>query len=234
MTKKRIADLLKEEVEKPAAGEADPADGDGTKGTRKRAAASQSTAQKATATQTKSPKAPAATAKTPAAKTSTAKTSTAKSATKSTSDRQLTAKISELEAALAQSAEKVNALQTDVDTHQNRIFELKDSLEKADRDRQAQTAKITQLTAELDEAKQVILKLTEANQQAKAQAQARAEQEETAPEAPAAKPAERQSLQLGRPYGSYKSIPEYAIQRGTPTGGQNNSMLSDDDIGWVD
>ncbi|MGI8934434.1 MAG: hypothetical protein ACR2FS_10210 [Phormidesmis sp.] len=226
MTKKRIADLLKEEVEKPAAGEAGPAtDGDDTKGTRKRAAASQSTAQKAAATQTPSSKAPAAKAKAPAAKTSAAK-----SATKSTSDRQLTAKITELEAALAQSAEKVNALQTDVDTHQNRIFELKDSLEKTDGDRQAQTVQITQLTAELDEAKQVILKLTEANQQAKAKAQARAEQEEAA-----AKPAERQSLKLGRPpYGSYKSIPEYAIQRGTPAGGQNNSMLSDDDIGWVD
>ena len=224
MTKKRIADLLKEEVEKPATGEADPADSDGTKGTRKRAAASQSTAQKAAATQTKSPKAPAA----------TAKTSTAKASTKSASDRQLTAKISELETALAQSAEKVKALQADVDTHQNRIFELKDSLEKAERDRQAQTAQVTKLTAELDEAKQVILKLTEANQQAKAQAQAQAEQEKSAPEAPAAKPAERQSLKLGRPYNSYKSIPEYAIQRGTPTGGQNNSMLSDDDIGWVD
>ena len=104
-----------------------------------------------------------------------------------------------------------------------------------ERDRQAQTAQITKLTAELNEAKQVILKLTEANQQAKAQAQAEAEAaSKAAPEAPATKPAERQSLKLRRHYANYKSIPEYAIQRGTPTGGQNNSMLSDDDIGWVD
>lgn len=227
MTKKRIADLLKEEVEKPAAGEASPAtDGDSAK-TRKRAAASQPTAQKA-ATQTKSSKAPAT-----ATKASATKASTAKSATKSTSDRQLTARITELEAALTQSAEKASALQADVDTHQNRIFELKDSLEQAERDRQSQTAQVTKLTAELEEAKQVILKLTEANQQAKEQA-SQAEPEAVVPEAPAAKPAERQSLQLRRPYTSYKSIPEYAIQRGTPTGGQNNSMLSDDDIGWVD
>ncbi len=226
MTKKRIADLLKEEVEKPAEGKASIATDSEVKGTRKRSPAAQSvgqaTAKKTTTAQTKS-------AKTTAAKT----TAIAKPAAKSASDRQLTTKISELEAALGQSAEKASALQTDVDMHQDRIFELKDSLEKAERDRQTQTTQIAKLTAELDEAKQVILNLSEANQQAEHQAQAEAEPE-AAPEALAAKPAERQSLQLRRPFTSYKSIPEYAIQRGTPTGGQNNSMLSDDDIGWVD
>ena len=43
----------------------------------------------------------------------------------------------------------------------------------------------------------------------------------------------RQTLSLRppsrRPMGSSKPIPDYAIQRG-----EQNSMLSDDDIGWVD
>lgn len=229
MTKKRIADLLKEEVEKPAEEKASIATDSTVKGTRKRSpdpqsaatqSAGQATAKKTAAAQTN--------AQTKSAKAAAA---TTKPAAKSASDRQLTAKIAELEAALSQSAQKASALQADVDTHQDRIFELKDSLEKAESDRQAKTAQVTKLTAELDEAKQVILKLTEANQQAKDQAQA---EPEATSEAPAAKPAERQSLQLRRPYTSYKSIPEYAIQRGTPAGGQNNSMLSDDDIGWVD
>ena len=40
----------------------------------------------------------------------------------------------------------------------------------------------------------------------------------------------RSTLTLRNRPSSYKAIPEYAIQRGE----QNNSMLSDDDIGWVD
>lgn len=227
MTKKRIADLLKEEVEKPAEENASTATDSDVKGTRKRSSstaqsaaaqsAGQATAKKTTTAQTKSAKAAAA-----------KMTATAKPAAKSASDRQLTAKITKLEAALSQSAEKASALQTDVDTHQNRIFELKDSLEKAESDRQKQAAQLEKLTAELKEAKQVILKLSEANQAANQAA------DQPSAEEPAAQPAERQSLKLRRPYTSYKSIPEYAIQRGTPAGGQNNSMLSDDDIGWVD
>ncbi|NJM97098.1 MAG: hypothetical protein HC800_07890 [Phormidesmis sp. RL_2_1] len=128
-------------------------------------------------------------------------------------------------------------MQSDISNHQSRIFELKDGLEKAQSDLKQKHAALQQVTAELTEAKQVIAKLTAASQAATA-APVKApptKQQATAKQAAAPKPAERQSLSLQRtPYSSYKSIPEYAIQRGKPASGQSNSMLSDDDIGWVD
>ncbi|MGC1309382.1 MAG: hypothetical protein WA885_19345 [Phormidesmis sp.] len=224
MTKKRIADLLKEEVEKPV-GEAttepkrekDSKDGDAeSKGrTRKRPSAAKSATTQST---------PRSTAK--------AATKAIKKTAGQPSD-DLTQKVAELEAALTQSAEQIMGLQADVNSHQDRIFELKDKLEKAESDRTKKAASIDKLVAELKEAKQTIVSLTAAKAADSRETAPTAEK--AAPPEPAPKPAERQSLSLQRrPYSSYKSIPEYAIQRGTPTGGQNNSMLDDDDIGWVD
>lgn len=226
MTKKRIADLLKEEIEKSdeGTGEGNPANPEQPSKTkaRKPAAAKPGTAKSA--------------AKTSAAKaTSTATKATAPKATATKAvakpDEALTQKNAALETALQKNAEHVAALRADVDTHQSRIFELKDALQDAETASQKKDAQLKDLTAKLAEAKQTILKLTEASESA-------AQHSEPAPEPAAQKESEtkRQSLKLQQrsPYSSHKSIPEYAIQRGTPAGGQSNSMMNDDDLGWVD
>ena len=131
------------------------------------------------------------------------------------------------------STDQISALQEDVDTHQSRIFELKDSLKKTESESKKKDTRLKKITAELKEAKDTILKLS-ANQQRATKAEPAAGKKESTGK-PDSNPAAKSGLALGRrPYSSYKSIPEYAIQRGTPVGGQNNSMLSDDDIGWVD
>lgn len=218
MTKKRIADLLKEEVEKPSAS-------DTSARTRKRPSTQK--------TETESAAAKSAPAKTTARKTpakTTAKTTGKAAATKdatSADTAALSKKNEQLQTELDQAIAQISALQEDVQTHQERVFELKDSLEKAESDGKKKAAQLEKANAELKEAKQTILKLSEAQQ-------ARTEEVKAA-EAEAESKAEKQALSVQRSRRpSYKSIPEYAIQRGTPTGGQNNSMMSDDDIGWVD
>lgn len=261
MTKKRIADLLKEELEKPAAEGADrgPSEnsdqGAGAENRDRKRPSTQTETAGAKAASTKASTGKMSTGKTSTAKASSTKPSTAKSSTtKSASSApaaqktsatkakpaaadtnavEFTDKIAELGAALNRSAEQISALQEDIATHQSRIFELKDSLQKSESDRTKKDSTIAKLASELDEAKQTILKLTAAQEKAKQQAE-QAKPDPTAAKKPEDKPPARQSLSLRQPYPSYKSIPEYAIQRGTPEGGQNNSMLSDDDIGWVD
>jgi chromosome segregation ATPase len=262
MTKKRIADLLKEELEKPAAAGSETHQADGAKSRdRKRPSAQTTPAAEAKSATAKSATAKSTTAKSTTAKSATAKTATAKSAsaassaqktpagkakpaTTSASTAEFTDKIAELGAALNRSAEQISTLQADLSTHQSRIFELKDSLQKSERDRQQKDTALAKLSSELEEAKQTILKLTAAQaarqQEAKQSEQAKPESStakkpaEKPAEKSAEKPAARPSLSLRKPYSSYKSIPEYAIQRGTSDSGQINSMLSDDDIGWVD
>lgn len=237
MTKKRIADLLKEEVEKPAKGKASSTAAASSR-TRKRTSAAASGANKqstAKSTAAKSTAAKTATAKT--AKSATTKSATtSKSAAKDNSSA-LTKKLTQLEAALEKSTAQVVALQEDVDTHQSRIFELKDTLKKTEGDSKKKDTQLKKLTAELEDAKAVILKMSAAAKDA-AKSAAKPVVAEKAPLAkakPSAKSASGLSLsRRGTPYSSYKSIPEYAIQRGTPAGGQTNSMMSDDDIGWVD
>lgn len=222
MTKKRIADLLKEEIEKSAEGTGgdNPADSNQTPTAKARKpAAAKSAATKSTATK------------------STAAKATAAKATAAKPDEALTQKIAALETALQKNAEQVAALRADVDTHQSRVFELKDALQDAEAASQKKDAQLEDLTAKLAEAKQTILKLTEASESAAEQTSQQTS--DPAPEPAAEKESEaakRQSLQLKQrsPYSSYKSIPEYAIQRGTPASGQNNSMMNDDDLGWVD
>ncbi|MGB7247985.1 MAG: hypothetical protein WBC73_03520 [Phormidesmis sp.] len=245
MTKKRIADLLKEEVEKPATGKAaDSNDSEGKATAKKRTA--KTTAKTAAKTPAKTTAKTAATktpAKTPAksAAKSTAKASSASKNSAQENDPVLTSKISDLEAALQKSTAQISALQDDIETHQDRIFELKDSLEKAQSESQEKESQLQKLSAELKEAKQVILNLSATHQDAAIPADpSQTKSQITTTEPAAAKASEnaskaRQSLSVTRPrYSSYKSIPEYAIDRGTPLKGQNNSMMSDDDIGWVD
>jgi len=156
--------------------------------------------------------------------------------------------IVELNTAIAKANEQISALQEDIDTHQSRIFELKDSLKTAENDGKQKDTQLKQISAELEAAKQTILNLTEAaqkaqeasvaeqkNNQAKTLSRQTLSRQTTAQKASAqSTPSKSLTLQQRRPYSSYKSIPEYAIQRGTPAAGQSNSMLNDDDIGWVD
>lgn len=233
MTKKRIADLLKEEVEKSSTAASAGAKSD------------QDDSAKASVTKASTAKASAAkpaTSKTSASKSiSPASASTKAAATKPSAvkgaDAQvapdLAPKVADPEAklneALQQSTAQISALQGDIDTHQSRIFELKDSLEKTENDGKKKDAQIKKLTADLEAAKQTIVKLTDKSKADVAPAAS------PATEKAAARPSDRPSLSVRQsPYSGYKSIPEYAIQRGTPPAGQNNSMMSDDDIGWVD
>lgn len=235
MTKKSIADLLKEEVEKPSEGstaEAKPAKSVASK------TSSKTNARKRSGASASSPKS--------TAEASTAKVSAAKATSKSAPSAEGAAlrKVAELEALLTKANEQISALQEDVKTHQERVFELKDSLKTAESESSNKDIQVKMLASELNEAKKNVLKLTEANEKAnekasEAASKAAVEKAELAEEAAkkeSTKPAERQSLSLQNAprRGYYKSIPEYAIQRGTPLAGQNNSMMSDDDIGWVD
>ncbi|MGB3299190.1 MAG: hypothetical protein WBA76_13040, partial [Phormidesmis sp.] len=189
---------------------------------------------------------PKSTAEASTAKVSAAKVSAAKATSKSAPSAEGAAlrKVAELEALLTKANEQISALQEDVKTHQERVFELKDSLKTAESESSNKDIQVKMLASELNEAKKNVLKLTEANEKAnekasEAASKAAVEKAELAEEAAkkeSTKPAERQSLSLQNAprRGYYKSIPEYAIQRGTPLAGQNNSMMSDDDIGWVD
>ncbi len=263
MTKKRIADLLKEEVEKssvsvPAAAKLAPSNSasDSAKPSASDSA-SDSAKPSAKPSVTKASAAKASAAKRTTSKTS-ASQSTSKSASKSGSpasastkaaatkssavkaaDTQTTPdlapKVADLEAklneALQQSTDQISALQGDIDTHQSRIFELKDSLEKTENDGKKKDAQIKKLTDDLEAAKQTIVELTD---KSKLDAKQLASQPATADKT-AAQPSDRASLSVRQsPYANHKSIPEYAIQRGTPLAGQGSSMMNDDDLGWVD
>ncbi len=259
MTKKRIADLLKEEVEKPVP----EAESSTDKPTAKTEAKSSTKAGASKTSASKTAASKASASKTVAAKSSRSKTtakatatkptaeSTAESTSTDTNTAALNKKIKTLEAALIKAESQISALQDDVNTHQDRIFELKDSLETAENESKNKDADLEKISAQLKEARQTILKISE-NQNAEKERLAKAEEQtiretaereaaeekaatEAAAEAKKLK-AEKQksSLSYRRPYSSYKSIPEYAIQRGTPASGQNSSMLDDDDIGWVD
>ncbi|NEQ42197.1 MAG: hypothetical protein F6K00_00995 [Leptolyngbya sp. SIOISBB] len=149
---------------------------------------------------------------------------------------------------------QVKGLQEDLNKQQERLFELKDTLEKAQKTAKADANKLKKVTKELEEAKTVILKMTEAA--------------ETIPEpepAPVSPPPTAASPELetkpalavklppgggdiyrgqrlpaykssggdiyhGRRLPAHKNIPDYAIDHGE----QKNKMLSDEEIGWVD
>lgn len=125
-------------------------------------------------------------------------------------------RILELEAALAASEtakatleKTVKGLQSDLEVQQARLFELKDSLDKSQ--------------AQLQEAKQTILSLSQVNAPAvvpTAASRASRSGVDIVPRPPASQP---------RQPGYLRGVPAQV-----PLGGQSNSMLSDADIGWVD
>jgi chromosome segregation ATPase len=109
--------------------------------------------------------------------------------------------------------EQIKALQTDLETQQSRLFELKDALADAEKAAQQKETQLSKLTTELEEAKQVILKMSQ-----------------PAPEPKPAPISERAPLAVKMSRRApAKHIPEYAIQRG-----EQRSMVSDMDIGWFD
>ena len=214
MTKKRIADLLKEEVEKTSEATQTPA-----KGTLQPAQPASDSTSATTGKETSS-----RTRKRPSKSSATA---TKQATTKANSTNALEKQIAELEATLKQTKEQIVGLQGDIETHQTRSFELKDELAASQKATADQTQALTKATTELETAKETIRKITAAQKENEAAAQK---------EKPATKvihgadlATNRNTLSLRNRPSSYKAIPEYAIQRG-----EQNSMLSDDDIGWVD
>jgi hypothetical protein len=111
-----------------------------------------------------------------------------------------------------------------MEAQQQRIFELKDSLEKADKTAESKDEELSRIKGELQEAKEIILKLTEANAKAI--------------EKPPAKPPIRHSGIDVLPRPPRPSTLPKRYTRPTPEEelpqGQQNGMLSNEDIGWVD
>ena len=217
MTKKRIADLLKEEVEKTDQTEQAPAESK----TQQTAADSSATSKAAT----KSSGNTGRTRKRSNKPTSATPATTAKKAATASDTADLEKKITELESVLAKAKEQITALQGDLETHQTRIFELKDELAASQKATADKTAELSKVSEELETAKETIRKITVA-QTDKAD---EAEQPQRKVVHGADLATNRNTLSLRNRPRSYKAIPEYAIQRG-----EQNSMLSDDDIGWVD
>ncbi len=120
----------------------------------------------------------------------------------------------------AQLEKTVAGLQKDLETQQGRLFELKDSLDQAQTATQAKAEALAKTQAELEEAKQTILKLAEAPAPAAPAAVRRISGVDITPR----RPVEAKD----RPT-YHRGVPEYAIQKGQP-----NPMLTDADIGWVD
>jgi len=230
MTKKNLSDLLKEEANAPEAASAE------------------------TAESTSAPAKPSTAQKTASQSTSSRSSSGRRGPTKADLEQQVTQLQADLQAAQEREAalnQQVEGLQADLEKQQARIFELKDTVEQAQRSAKADTDKLTTVTQELADAKQVILKMT-----ATADTAAGTPENAIAPaakpiEKPAAPPvekpavaqpaAEKPALSVkmrhggdiyrgGRRLPAYKNVPDYAIDHGE----QKNRMLSDEEIGWVD
>ena len=213
MTKKRIADLLKEEVEK-------------TNDTEQPQEKSQSHPSQppANSDEDVAPKNTAGTSRTRKRTTKASATATTKTA-EASSTNALKKQVTELEKSLKQAQAQITELQDDIKTHQTRIFELKDELSTAQKNTADKSDELTKVIDELETAKETIRKIT--TQQAETPAQPKDTAQKIVHGADLA--TNRNTLSLRNRPSSYKSIPEYAIQRG-----EQNSMLSDDDIGWVD
>ncbi|WP_017301489.1 hypothetical protein [Nodosilinea nodulosa] len=246
MTKKRLSDMLKEEVNKADAPDpaATPAEAEAAPkpATTRRASSSRRTAtsrQKPAAKASSRPKATTPKSAVDAAVESDAVKSEAKSKSKPvpepiagaeaiaaepTPQDDLAQRLSALETDLAttkkdkaQLEKTVAGLQKDLETQQSRLFELKDSLAQAEAATQAKADALAKTQAELEEAKKTILKLTEAPPPPPS----RISGVDILPRRPVeAKP--------NRP-AYHRGVPDYAIQKGQP-----NPMLTDADIGWVD
>lgn len=273
MTKKRLSDLLKEEVQKdadpvaessestptpaePVAAKSDKPARSATRRTTGRRTAPAAKPSSSTPKATKSTKeskpekaasepveatsplpevkaaAKELAAKEPAVKEHAVKESeTKESETKAAKAKETEAKIAELEQALqaTQAREtvlqkQVSGLQEDLSNQQERLFELKDLMEKAKAEAETKTGQLKKVTAELEEAKQTILKMAESPSKP-------ASPKHTPVYGAGADIVERRPLPARSPASSLKRIPEASIQQGSVV---QNSMLSNDDIGWVD
>ncbi|MEA5462954.1 hypothetical protein [Leptothoe sp. PORK10 BA2] len=215
MTKKRIADLLKEEVEK-------------TDNAAQTAAKSASKSSKVDADATSAASKGAAAGNQGRARTSKDASAAAvkKTTTTGGSTTALEKQVAELETALKQAKEQILELQGDIETHQTRIFELKDELTAANKATTDKAEELSKIIQELETAKNTIRQIT-----VTPSAETASTKEETPPRVihGADLASNRSTLSLRNRPNSYKAIPDYAIQRG-----EQNSMLSDDDIGWVD
>jgi chromosome segregation ATPase len=236
MTKKRLSDVLKEEVNKADAPDSAAAEVESAPKPSRRASSARRTA---TSRRTK-----AATSKPAAEPESKSKpepqpepeskskpepqpepdSGADEIAAQASAQADLSDRLSALEKDLAaaqkdkaQLEKTVAGLQKDLETQQGRLFELKDSLDQAETATKAKAEALTKTQAELDEAKQTILKLTEAA----APAPHRISGVDILPRRPVEPKANRPAYHRG--------VPDYAIQKGQP-----NSMLTDADIGWVD
>lgn len=180
----------------------------------------------------------AAPADSAAQQTAAQKTSTNRSNSRVTK-ADLEKQVAQLEADLGTSRQQkdtltkqVEGLKADLAKQQEHIFALKEAVEQAQSAAAADAEKLQTVTQELEEAKQVILKMTNAAEKTP---------EPQAPEPAQPKTDAKPALSLKvRPGGDIyrgsrrlpppKPIPDYAIDHGR----QSNSMLSNDEIGWVD
>lgn len=167
-------------------------------------------------TQPSEPASPTASSTASPKKATTRRSTSSRGPTKADLEQQvkrLTADLGAIKAQEAKSLDQIKGLQGDLDNQQSRLFELKDTLEKAEKIVQQKDTQLLKLTAELEEAKQVILKMSQPQPEPKPT---------PSPErAPLAVKMSRRA--------PAKHIPEYAIQRG-----EQRSMVSDMDIGWFD
>jgi hypothetical protein len=232
MTKKRLSDLLKEEVTKAesaaesAEGAAPSAEAGATPTpdpvapaaarraaprprTTSRGAAAKKTAKAAPAARAKAKPVPEAASAAPA--------SPSPAGAETDPSQQVAALQKELTAAQKERSrleKTIAGLHKDLETQQTRLFELKDSLAQAEAGTKAKDEALAKALAELAEAKQ---------HPAAASQPRRTSGVDILPRPPVdaadtkARPAYR------------RGVPEYAIQTGQP-----NPMLSDADIGWVD
>jgi uncharacterized coiled-coil protein SlyX len=215
MTKKRLSDLLKEEVSKtdPSQPPASPPDPSPEPVPVSRRSVSRRRGSAAALQSATEETPPVEAAPSPKAATTAAvvQPSAEPPVVKAPDPRilELETALAASEAAKATLEKTVKGLQSDLEVQQARLFELKDSLDK------------TQV--ELREAKQTILNLSQGNAPAAAPtAPSRAIRSgvDIVPRQPATPP---------RQPGYVRGVPTQV-----PLGGQSNAMLSDADIGWVD
>jgi chromosome segregation ATPase len=141
MTKKNLSDLLREETQ---------------------ASATKSSGKPTTQVASPTKSAPAA------------RSTSRRGPTKADLEQQVQALTAELATSQAQETkllDQIKGLQGDLDTQQARLFELKDTLEKVESAAQQKDDQLAKLTAELEEAKQVILKMSQPAPEPKASAQ---------------------------------------------------------------
>ena len=215
MTKKRLSYSLRNEVEKSSEDEGSSSQNE---------LDNADTNKMVDASATPSAAAPAAAAK-PAAKLATQKITKSQVRTgQSPTELKLQAKIAELEAELETAHQHETSLQQQIVTLKADLQQQIDlsaqlaiDLEQVKGQVENKATQLEDVTAELDEAKKVILQLSEVNDKLLAAVKPISDQ-------PAQKPIPAKPQRI-----SLKPLPRYCIQSEP-----KSTTLSDDDIGWVD